>query len=151
MGAVGEDRLPEFKEMLFSSATEARIAVAVLNSNLFYWFVTAFSDCRHLNKREIDSFPLNLSSLREARGSRALAKLASDLMRDIQENSEERTMNFRHDVLTVQTILPKASKRLMDEIDLELAAVYEFTLAETDFLLNYDIKYRMGQEAAKEE
>lgn len=60
-------------------------------------------------------------------------------------------MNFRHDVLTVQTILPKASKRLMDEIDLELAAVYEFTLAETDFLLNYDIKYRMGQEAAKEE
>jgi len=72
-------------------------------------------------------------------------------MRDIQENSEERTTRFRHDVLTVQTILPKASKRVMDDIDIELARGYGFSPTETDFLINYDLKYRMGQEQAEDE
>ena len=33
-------------------------SLALLNSSLFYWFITVFSDCRHLNKREIEAMPL---------------------------------------------------------------------------------------------
>lgn len=32
----------------------------------------------------------------------------------------------------------------MDRIDLALAGLYGFTDEETDFLINYDIKYRTG-------
>ena len=53
----------EFKELTFAKAEEAKLALCCLNSNLFYWFVTVFSDCRHVNKREVDSFPIDLERL----------------------------------------------------------------------------------------
>ena len=41
---------------------------------------------------------------------------------------------------------PKQSKPIIDEIDKVLAAHYVFTEEELDFIINYDIKYRMGDE-----
>ena len=38
------------------------------------------------------------------------------------------------------------SKSIMDEIDSTLARHYGFTDEELDFIINYDIKYRMGRE-----
>ena len=35
---------------------------------------------------------------------------------------------------------------IIDEIDKVLAAHYGFTEEELDFIINYDIKYRMGEE-----
>jgi hypothetical protein len=55
-------------------------------------------------------------------------------------------MRFQHDTLTVQCIYPKSSKPILDEIDRVLAAHYGFTDKELDFIINYDIKYRMGRE-----
>ena len=37
-----------------------------------------------------------------------------------------------------------------DRIDERLAQHYGFTPAELDFIINYDIKYRMGQDAGDE-
>jgi hypothetical protein len=37
-------------------------------------------------------------------------------------------------------------KPIMDEIDVCLAHIYNFDEAELDFIINYDIKYRMGKE-----
>jgi len=36
------------------------------------------------------------------------------------------------------------SKPIVDKIDLELAMFFGLTDEETDFIINYDIKYRMG-------
>ncbi len=55
-------------------------------------------------------------------------------------------MRFRHDQLTVQCILPKLSKPIIDELDRAMAKYYGFTAEELDFIINYDIKYRMGQD-----
>ena len=41
---------------------------------------------------------------------------------------------------------PKLSKQYIDEIDKVLAKHYGFTEEELDFIINYDIKYRMGDE-----
>ncbi len=43
-----------------------------------------------------------------------------------------------------QVIDPKLSKSIIDEIDRVLAKHYGFTDEELDFIINYDIKYRMG-------
>ena len=40
----------------------------------------------------------------------------------------------------------KLSKPIIDEIDKVLAEHYGFTEEELDFIINYDIKYRMGDE-----
>jgi hypothetical protein len=39
---------------------------------------------------------------------------------------------------------PRYSKPIIDEIDRVLARHYGFTDEELDFIINYDIKYRMG-------
>ena len=46
---------------------------------------------------------------------------------------------------------PKLSKPIIDEIDKVLAKHYGFTEEELDFIINYDIKYRMGDELNSEE
>ena len=42
------------------------------------------------------------------------------------------------------------SKPIIDEIDKVLAKHYGFTEEELDFIINYDIKYRMGEELGEE-
>ena len=44
----------------------------------------------------------------------------------------------------------KLSKPIIDEIDKVLAKHYGFTDEELDFIINYDIKYRMGDELNEE-
>lgn len=43
------------------------------------------------------------------------------------------------------------SKPAIDEIDTLLAGHYGFTPEELDFILNYDIKYRLGRTTENEE
>jgi hypothetical protein len=141
----------EFKALRFQTQTHADAALCCLNSNLFYWFVTVYSDCRHLNKREIDSFPVALDKLAQGPHRSELSRLAKALMRSLQDTSERRTMRFKHDTLTVQCIIPKFSKAIVDQIDRVLARHYGFTDEELDFILNYDIKYRLGADGGEED
>ena len=141
----GQLRPPsEFKTIRFPDAAMETSALCCLNSSLFYWFVTAFSDCRHLNKREVDAFPIDLDRLASSDVGDRLTEVHADLMSDFREHSEHRNMKFAHDILTVQCIIPKFSKPIIDEIDRVLAKHYGFTDEELDFIINYDIKYRMG-------
>jgi len=41
---------------------------------------------------------------------------------------------------------PKKSKLIIDKIDRELGDYFNLTNEEVDFIINYDIKYRMGKE-----
>ena len=46
---------------------------------------------------------------------------------------------------------PSKSKDVIDEIDKALAKHYGFSDEELDFIINYDIKYRMGNELSADE
>ena len=46
----------------------------------------------------------------------------------------------------IETFNPALSKEIIDEIVIALAKHYGFTAEELDFIINYDIKYRMGKE-----
>ena len=149
LDGAGNRRPPsEFKTLCFESEELAKLALCCLNSSLFYWFITVFSDCRHVNRREVDCFPVDLQRLAGETEAAHLVVLADELMDNMNRTSEDRKMSFRHDTLTVQCIFPKHSKPIMDEIDRTLAAHYGFTDEELDFIINYDIKYRMGREGA---
>ena len=59
--------------------------------------------------------------------------------------------NFRGRVSRFQQFYPKHSKFIIDQIDTVLAQHYGFTEEELDFIINYDIKYRMGKALFGEE
>lgn len=69
---------------------------------------------------------------------------AEELMTNLRATADTRQMKFRHDRLEIECIIPKRSKRFIDNIDLDVANGFNFSAEETDFIINYDIKYRMG-------
>ena len=142
----GNLRLPtELKELRFPSASQAALVFCLLNSSLFRWFINVFSDCRHVNRREVEGFRLDFAhALDSANG--IWVKLAKKLARRLRDTAEFRDMRFKHDNLRVQCIIPKLSKPIIDEVDRMLAKHYSFTDEELDFIINYDIKYRMGRD-----
>lgn len=52
--------------------------------------------------------------------------------------------------LKLETFSYAKQKTVIDEIDKALAKHYDFTEEELDFIINYDIKYRMGDELNEE-
>ena len=74
-------------------------------------------------------------------------ELLSTLMQSYNDNSMLRTVRYKNKGnVTVQYFNFRPSKPIIDEIDQELAEHYGFTEEELDFIINYDIKYRMGRE-----
>jgi len=47
-------------------------------------------------------------------------------------------------LIKLEQFRPREAKPIIDEIDCILAKHYGFTDEELDFIINYDIKYRMG-------
>ena len=131
-------RPSELKKIRFDSQVTSDGALALLNSSLFYWLVTVFSDCRNLNQREVRMIRFNLTDT-DRLG--CLAVLAQELMSDINANSQVK----KQGPLKIQQTFPRLSKSIIDEIDKTLAPHYGFTDEELDYIINYDIKYRMGR------
>ena len=52
-------------------------------------------------------------------------------------------------VLRIETFDYTTCKPVIDKIDGVLAAHYGFSNEELDFIINYDIKYRMGNEGSR--
>ena len=140
----------ELKALTFSKKIEATAAFCILNSTLFRWFINVFSDCRHVNKREVEGFRCDLQMLL-GKHTESMLSLGAKLSKSLEKTSEFREMKFRHDHLRVQCIIPKHSKPILDEIDTVLAGHYGFTAEELDFILNYDIKYRLGRSTEGDE
>ena len=54
------------------------------------------------------------------------------------------------DNIEIESFRVNKSKPIIDEIDKVLAKHYGFTEEELDFIINYDIKYRMGDELGEQ-
>ena len=134
----------QVKSLILSSKKDAPVSVAALNSSLFYWWFLVLSDCRHLNLREIENFPLGLDHMREATRNR-LCKLSNQLMANFHRYKVRKETRYQTTGRVVyDEFNQKPSKPIVDEIDRTLAIHYGFTAIELDFIINYDIKYRMG-------
>ena len=73
-------------------------------------------------------------------------------MKRLEETSEVGAATYNvGGAVSYQRFRPKTAKALFDEVDRVLAEHYKLTSQELDFILNYDIKYRMGQDGGEEE
>ena len=141
----GESRAPsELKILTFDDEELRNLSLACLSTSLFYWYNTINSDCRNLNKREIVSFPVPSDVPLATQW--VLHELLATLMQSYNDNSILRTVRYkRKGNVTVQYFNFRPSKPIIDRIDRVLAEHYGFTDEELDFIINYDVKYRMGR------
>ncbi|WAC21967.1 Eco57I restriction-modification methylase domain-containing protein [Blastomonas sp. SL216] len=120
----------------------AESVVAILNSSLHFWFWTNFSDCRNKTYNVMLDMPTSSSMVRNT----ALKTMGSDLMDGYRQNAEQKIRDGRNRTVFTE-FYPKRSKLIIDEIDREIGEVIGLSPEEVDYIINYDIKYRMGADA----
>jgi hypothetical protein len=134
------------KKLIFSSDINRDLTLTILASSIFYWWFTLHSNCRDLTAKEIDEFPINLDSINTDNKS-ILIDLSKKFEEDLKKNSYRKETVYKATVKVIyDEFYPTKSKPIIDEIDKILAKHYGFTDEELDFIINYDIKYRMGSE-----
>ena len=141
----GDLRAPsELKALTFNDEQLRNLCLCCLSTSLFYWFNTINSDCRNLNRREVVSFPVPdaVSAATQVR----LNPLLTSLMQCYKENSRTRTVTYKSKGrVSVQYFNFRPAKPIIDQIDHVLGEHYGFTEEQVDYVINYDIKYRMGR------
>jgi Eco57I restriction-modification methylase len=116
-------------------------AHCLLNSTLFYVAYLVHSNCRDLNPSDIQSFRFPSGILSDP----TFSELSRSLHQNQQENSRYIIRNQRlTGEVRLQSFMPGLSKPVLDEIDYVLANYYGFSERELDFIINYDVKYRLG-------
>ena len=135
----------QIKNFTFSDENVFQNFNAAINASIFYMWFIAYSDCRHLNSREIESFPI-------FERKTDLNAILKELDSSYESNKCRKNTYYKATGNVVyDEYYPKLSKKVIDKLDVMLAESYGFTDEELDFIINYDIKYRMGDELTAEE
>lgn len=130
------------RHVYFTDSRTAHVVAAILNSSVFYAYFIAYGDCFHLSDRLVNAFPILRSMIEDT----TLHQLDRRLMRRLRADASNKTINTRDgDTITYAEYNTYRSKPVIDEIDAQLAQHYGFTDEELDFIINYDIKYRLGE------
>ena len=129
--------------LYFGNAKHAHTVCALLHSSLFYAYFVAYGDCFHLSQTLATGFPVPAGLLDDEE----LCKLNNKLMKDLTANAEKTTIRTRDgDDICYAEFSAWKSKGILDQVDERLACHYDFTDDERELIVNYDIKYRMGQD-----
>lgn len=141
----GENQMSTTLKLIHSSIDE-NIISSICSSSLFHWYWTTISDNYHITQKEFVNFYFNY--VQGDKNNDALISLNKQLMADYKNNStfREETQSATNQLRKVEIYYPRMSKPIIDKIDVVLSKHYGFTEEELDFIINYDIKYRMGDE-----
>jgi hypothetical protein len=103
---------------------------------------------RHINKGINELFMIP-QERNKTTVNQHLQQLILSLMNSYEDNVQIKKANSSG--IRERYYQPRLSKPIIDEIDKILAEHYGLTEAELDFIINYDIKYRMGKELEEED
>lgn len=131
------------RELYIGSASAVGVIGSILNSSLFFFWFISVGNGRNITSVDVASFPVGALS---SSSSRRLDDIFTRLMEHYRANSRILT---RRDC-EFQEFRPALSKPIIDEIDAVLGDHYGFTADELDFIINYEIKYRLGADQAEE-
>jgi hypothetical protein len=130
--------------LYFSSKADRDIAVSLLSSTLFYWYFMLTTNGRDLNPADLRSFPISPLRL-SSKARQKLIDISSELMKSYRANkaTKEKTSRSTGNVV-YEEFYPRLSKDILDKVDGVLADELALSDEERDFLLNFEVKYRMS-------
>ena len=143
------EKTGEMKPLYFSNKEIRDVFVCILSSSLFFLFYIIYSSCQVINKSDF-YFPLDIDLI-NTQTKKTFGELSKKLQEDYSQNSKiiERHYKKRKNtfVMKKQHFYIKESKDIIDNIDKVLANVLNLDSEEIDYIINYDIKYRMGNKS----
>lgn len=120
----------------------APVVFALLNSQLFYWYWICQSNCMDVVAREVLNLPV--FALEEA-DSTPFVEAMQRVLAAYDAGSTQRARRgaiIHGDEINVTMRRARPAIAMLDNL---LARCYGFSEEEADFILNYDIKYRMKE------
>jgi len=141
---AGEKKSEDYKPYAAVVSALNDAAISVLNSNLFFmWWHSSFEGY-HCGKHEITSFPFGANKL-SPECANELKQLSRSLMLDLERNKNRKEASYKKTGKVIyDEFFPRKSKTTIDKIDLALQKHFGLSDDELDFVINYDIKYRIG-------
>lgn len=126
------------KQCVFQKEYECDVFVAIFNSSLFWWYYSVTFDTFNLKDYMLFGFRFTYPEDRIVID--ALGERCKRLMEDFRRNAK----HLKRGETGSYTIYARKSKQILDDIDGILAQHYGLSDEELDFIIQYDIKYRMG-------
>jgi hypothetical protein len=127
-----------------SSHDDLLKVITVLNSSSYYLYTLAYSDCRNIRIDDVSGFRFGFNAM-DKNISKKLITLSKDYAADLKKNCTRKEIDSSSTGKVVyDEFYIKLSKTIIDNMDCLLAQHYGFTQEELDYIINYDIKYRMG-------
>ena len=128
------------KKLSFKYGYKNDVFVALFNSSLFWWYCnTSIDNTRHTPSYVVRDFPF-LYPANDPKTINALSSLAQHLVNDYRKHARPVTYSG----MPTLSIYARKSKKIIDEIDKILGEHYGLTEPELNFIINNDLKYRMG-------
>ena len=106
----------------------------IFNSSLFFLYWTIISDCWHITTKELKNFKIILPDLKY---HNKIKKLSNELENKLEETkkyigSKQIDYEYKH----------KMCKKEINNIDVLIGKIYNFTDEEIEYIKNFAIKYR---------
>ncbi len=143
----GKESISSRENYLYLDTTKERDAtIGLLSSSFFYWYFIMTTNCRDLNPIDLKECPLN-PNLFNNKLLMQLCYKVDELMNDykIKSINKEKKSKLTGNIID-QEFYPRKSKKIIDDIDYLLGKCCGFSKDETDYIINYDIKFRCGSE-----
>lgn len=138
----GEGITTQLKKISFHNHHDMVIASCILNSTMFFVWWISQSDCYHLNAPEIRNFGF---TIKNDAVEQELVRLSDALAEDMLAKSKRRVYHYKTSGrVEYDEFYMKKSKAIIDMIDRTLGEHYRLSEEEIDYIVNYEIKYRIG-------
>lgn len=140
----GEKKSEDYKPYVAANAEVRACAVSAINSSTFFFYFTSLGDCFHCGKEHVESFPIGIDTM-SSDTKASLVQMEGELMASLRKHSvrktalSQKTGRFEYD-----EFWQRHSKSEIDRIDGVLADHFGFEKSEVEFIVNADLKYRLG-------
>lgn len=119
------------------------VLCALFTSNLYYWYYHTHSDNLSIKKTDLLNFPIpNLEILDETTINR-ISEAYKHYIIDLKNNSEVQNNKRKGRNIEVVVYYARKSKKYIDLIDKLICPIYGLNEHETEFIINYEKKYRV--------
>jgi hypothetical protein len=123
---------PHGRAIRFAREQGCSFAACLINSSLFYWFYSGFSDCEHINDALIRKLKIPTFWDKDD-----WAKREQQLTRSLIEHSQRKVINTKQGhKIEYDELDASRSKSVIDNIEVAIARHYKLSELQLDFIIN---------------
>lgn len=120
------------------------LITAILSSNLYFWFYHIYSNNLDLKSYELEIFPIPIENFSQE-NIENIEGIYNEYLKDLHKHSKLKKVNYVH-VSEYREYYARYSKNIIDKIDMAIKEPYNLTDEEINFIINYDLKFRIDDD-----